>query len=347
MGVDENITIKKMMYIAVVIYYKKYATYKFHPKTLLTPYYSLTFPESCLQEINLIKKHLHPRKHRFGTGKAPAVGRPAKGKINGFEMVAINLRNQSPSKINLTPPSDEGLIQYLKRQVQESPHQIHIHRSGMCPQYHVMNELMGGRPEISNDTTGIMLNEEKNTSSPEIFPSAQLTPSERALDESSQDETPENTNQSLEKETPNNTSKQSIILITTPLLMLLTDDGYQSPQSIPIKDQPNPPSDEGSIQYLKRQAGINTIDEKLESMCPHYHAMNKLMGGQAFINPSFKVDAQADKKTAPSSSSEPAGNEIRRSDMESNNYYDKDVVISGAIDKQAEKNLADETNKVR
>jgi len=39
----------------------------------------------------------------FGSGKAPAVGRPAKGKINGFEMMAINLRNQSASKINLTP----------------------------------------------------------------------------------------------------------------------------------------------------------------------------------------------------------------------------------------------------
>ncbi|KNZ63653.1 uncharacterized protein VP01_1117g3 [Puccinia sorghi] len=39
----------------------------------------------------------------FGTGKALAVGRPAKVKINGFEMMAINLQNQSPSKINLTP----------------------------------------------------------------------------------------------------------------------------------------------------------------------------------------------------------------------------------------------------
>ncbi|KNZ51014.1 uncharacterized protein VP01_4131g1, partial [Puccinia sorghi] len=46
----------------------------------------------------------------FGTGKAPAVGCPAKVKINGFEMMAIN----------------EGLIQYLQRKVQESPHQIDI-----------------------------------------------------------------------------------------------------------------------------------------------------------------------------------------------------------------------------
>ncbi|KNZ44576.1 uncharacterized protein VP01_9008g1 [Puccinia sorghi] len=28
---------------------------------------------------------------------------PAKGKMNGFEMMAINLHNQSPSKINQTP----------------------------------------------------------------------------------------------------------------------------------------------------------------------------------------------------------------------------------------------------
>ncbi|KNZ59425.1 uncharacterized protein VP01_1733g3 [Puccinia sorghi] len=33
---------------------------------------------------------------------SPAVGYPAKDKINGFEMMAINLQNQSPSKINLT-----------------------------------------------------------------------------------------------------------------------------------------------------------------------------------------------------------------------------------------------------
>ncbi|KNZ62318.1 hypothetical protein VP01_12861g1, partial [Puccinia sorghi] len=32
---------------------------------------------------------------------APAVGRPAKVKINGFEMMAINLHNQSYLRINL------------------------------------------------------------------------------------------------------------------------------------------------------------------------------------------------------------------------------------------------------
>ena len=38
----------------------------------------------------------------FGSGKDPPVGWPAKGKINGYEMMAINLRNQSPQKIELT-----------------------------------------------------------------------------------------------------------------------------------------------------------------------------------------------------------------------------------------------------
>ncbi|KNZ61686.1 hypothetical protein VP01_13705g1, partial [Puccinia sorghi] len=63
------------------------------------------------------------------------------------------------------------------------------------------------------------------------------------------------------------------------------------------------------------------INEKLESMCPHYHVMNKLMVVQEFINPWFKFDAQADNKAETSSPSEPAGNEIRRSDMEINNDY--------------------------
>ncbi|KNZ48106.1 hypothetical protein VP01_5904g1, partial [Puccinia sorghi] len=49
-----------------------------------------------------------------------------------------------------------------------------------------------------------------------------------------------------------------------------------------------------------QKAGISKINDKLESI-------------QAFIKPWFKVDAQADKKIA-SSTSEPAGSEIRSSD---------------------------------
>ena len=53
-------------------------------------------------------------------------------------------------------------------------------------------------------------------------------------------------------------------------------------------------------------------------MCPHYHAMNNLMGDRAFVNPWFKADAQMDNELTTSSTSEPAGNEIRSSDLESN-----------------------------
>jgi hypothetical protein len=38
----------------------------------------------------------------FGKGKAPLLGQPPKGTINGFELMAINLQNQSLSKISLS-----------------------------------------------------------------------------------------------------------------------------------------------------------------------------------------------------------------------------------------------------
>ena len=66
------------------------------------------------------------------------------------------------------------------------------------------------------------------------------------------------------------------------------------------------------------KVGISAINEKLESMFPHYHAMNELMGDQAFVNPWFKVYAQADNESTPSSTSEAAGNDIRSRKMESN-----------------------------
>ena len=67
-----------------------------------------------------------------------------------------------------------------------------------------------------------------------------------------------------------------------------------------------------------RKAGISKIYEKLESMCSHYHAMNELMVDWAFVNPWFKVDAQYDKESTPSSTSEADGKDIRSSDMETN-----------------------------
>jgi len=138
----------------------------------------------------------------FGTGKAPAVGRPAKGKINGFEMMAINLRNQSATKINLTPCQMKDRFNTYKDKYKK------VHTKSI--------------------STGFGLTDED------------------------------------------------------------------------------------------RKAGISTIDEKLESMCPHYHAMNELMGDRAFVNPWFKVNAQGDKESTPSSTSEAAGNDIRSSDTDSN-----------------------------
>ncbi|KNZ57748.1 hypothetical protein VP01_2082g4 [Puccinia sorghi] len=70
-----------------------------------------------------------------------------------------------------------------------------------------------------------------------------------------------------------------------------------------------------------QKVGISTIDEKLESMCPHYNTMSDLMGGQEFI-PWFKS-----------------------SDMECKNDFDEDVVIPGVIGKKVEKKWADDTNK--
>ncbi|KNZ60084.1 hypothetical protein VP01_1612g7 [Puccinia sorghi] len=51
-----------------------------------------------------------------------------------------------------------------------------------------------------------------------------------------------------------------------------------------------------------QKVGISTTNDKIESMCPHYHARNNFMASQAFINPWFKVDAKSDNKTASSTS---------------------------------------------
>ncbi|KNZ61444.1 hypothetical protein VP01_139g5 [Puccinia sorghi] len=44
-----------------------------------------------------------------------------------------------------------------------------------------------------------------------------------------------------------------------------------------------------------QNAGISTINENLERMCPHHHVMNNLMGDLEFVNSWYKVDTQADK----------------------------------------------------
>ena len=98
----------------------------------------------------------------FGTGKAPAVGQPAKDKINVFEMMAINLWNQSPTKIKLTPCQMKDWFNTYKDK-HKKVHTKSISKGfelndedckvgistidekieSMCSDYHVMNELMG------------------------------------------------------------------------------------------------------------------------------------------------------------------------------------------------------------
>ncbi|PLW34224.1 hypothetical protein PCASD_15043 [Puccinia coronata f. sp. avenae] len=57
-----------------------------------------------------------------------------------------------------------------------------------------------------------------------------------------------------------------------------------------------------------RQTGIQTIEQKLDSLCPHYQAMHELMGNKAFVNPLYKVDAQKDVETTNSSDSDDSDN---------------------------------------
>ncbi|PLW13967.1 hypothetical protein PCASD_04613 [Puccinia coronata f. sp. avenae] len=57
-----------------------------------------------------------------------------------------------------------------------------------------------------------------------------------------------------------------------------------------------------------QQTGIQTIKQKLDSLCPHYQAMHELMGNKAFVNPLYKVDAQKDVETTNSSDSDDSDN---------------------------------------
>ncbi|PLW54707.1 hypothetical protein PCANC_11672 [Puccinia coronata f. sp. avenae] len=124
----------------------------------------------------------------FGTGKAPLVGRPPKGTINGFELMAINLRNQSTSKISLSSRQMKDRFNSYKDKYKK-----------------------------------------------------------------------------------------------THMLSLATGFGLT-------------PEDQ--------QTGIQTIKQKLDSLCPHYQVMHELMGNKAFVNPLYKVDAQKDVETTNSSDSD-------------------------------------------
>ncbi|POV99325.1 hypothetical protein PSTT_13857 [Puccinia striiformis] len=117
----------------------------------------------------------------FGTGKAPPVGRPVKGTINGFELMAINLRNQSPSKINLTAQKMKDRFNSYKDKYKKAHTEA-------------------------------------------------------------------------------------------------TSTGF-------------------GLTAANRKAGVRTIEEKLEKMCPNYSAMNKLMVRKPFVTPLYKADAQDEDST--------------------------------------------------
>ncbi|PLW53126.1 hypothetical protein PCANC_11341 [Puccinia coronata f. sp. avenae] len=148
----------------------------------------------------------------FGTGKAPLVGRPPKGTINGFELMAINLQNQSTSKISLSSRQMKDCFDSYKDKY-------------------------------------------KNTHT----------------------------------------------------LSLATGFGFT-------------PED--------RQTGIQTIKQKLDSLCPHYQAMHELMGKKAFVNPLYKVDAQKDVETTNSSDSDDSSDNPDDSD-DSEDSDDSDDSDSG------------------
>ncbi|PLW46358.1 hypothetical protein PCASD_05449 [Puccinia coronata f. sp. avenae] len=148
----------------------------------------------------------------FGTGKAPLVGRPPKGTINGFELRAINLRNQSTSKISLSSSQMKDCFNSYKDKYKKT-HTLSL-------------------------ATGFGL-------------------------------TPED-----------------------------------------------------------RQTGIQTIEQKLDSLCPHYQAMHELMGNKAFVNPLYKVDAQQDVETTNSSDSDDSSDNSDDSD-DSDNSDNSDDSDSG------------------
>jgi hypothetical protein len=74
-----------------------------------------------------------------------------------------------------------------------------------------------------------------------------------------------------------------------------------------------------------REMAIQTIEQKLNSLCPHYQAMHELMGKKAFVNPLYKVDAQKDaENTEPSDSDNSDGPDDSDNSDNSDNGKDKD-----------------------
>ena len=104
----------------------------------------------------------------FGDGKAPAIGRRPKAMINGYELMAIHLRNVSPTKINLTPRQMKDRFKSYKDKYKKAHTKsmstgfgltpayrkagittIEDKLENMCPLYAEMDEIFGNRPDVN------------------------------------------------------------------------------------------------------------------------------------------------------------------------------------------------------
>ncbi|PLW06043.1 hypothetical protein PCASD_25109 [Puccinia coronata f. sp. avenae] len=107
----------------------------------------------------------------FGRGKAPLVERPPKGTINGFELMAINLRNQSTSKISLSSRQIKDRFNSYKGKYKKTHtlslatgfgltpedrqtgiQTIEQKLNSLCPHYQAMHGLMAARAKGKDDS---------------------------------------------------------------------------------------------------------------------------------------------------------------------------------------------------
>ncbi|KAI9605347.1 hypothetical protein KEM48_002287 [Puccinia striiformis f. sp. tritici PST-130] len=103
-----------------------------------------------------------------GYDKAPPVGRPVKGTINGFELMAINLRNLLPSKIVLNARQMKERFKTYKGKFKKAHTEslstgfgltaadkkkgiktIEAKLDNMCPLYAEMYELVNQKPDVN------------------------------------------------------------------------------------------------------------------------------------------------------------------------------------------------------
>ena len=72
-----------------------------------------------------------------------------------------------------------------------------------------------------------------------------------------------------------------------------------------------------------KKNGIEEIEGKLNSMCPHYQAMNNLMWKKSFVNLFYKVNSQKDVETTNSSHYKDEDSENSDSSKNSDNGREK------------------------